>query len=86
MAIFRSKSSTRTLAILSLLAVAGAGVVLLAPDAEAVPAYGTHIKYYNNECHEVQVGYEYYNCDGVLESSWGVTSPYYTSATYGCLY
>lgn len=86
MAMFRSKSSIRTLTLLSLLAVAGAlAVVLVAPDAEAVPSYGTHIKYYNNASHDVQVGYRYYNCSGVLESQWGVTSPYYTSATYGCI-
>lgn len=87
MAMFRSKSSIRTLMmLLSLLAVASAAaVVLLGPDAQAEPAHGTHIKYYNNASHSVQVGYRYYTCEGVLDSQWGVTSPYYTSATYGCI-
>ncbi len=87
MAIFRSSSSTRTLTtLLALLAVTTGAVVLLAPTtAQAEPAHGTHIKYYNSAACGTQVGYRYYNCDGVLESQWGVTSPYYTSATYGCL-
>ncbi len=87
MAKFRSSSPAVTLTtLLTVLAVATGAVVLLAPTtAEAVPAYGTHIKYYDNASHCVQVGYRYYTCEGVLESQWGVTSPYYTSATYGCI-
>lgn len=56
-----------------------------AHDCRSRASYGTQIKYYNNANHDVQVGYRYYTCDGVLESQWGVTSPYYTSATYGCI-
>lgn len=87
MAILRSSSSTRSLtALLVLLAVTAGALVLLAPTtAEAEPAHGTHIKYYSDACHSVQVGYRYYNCDGILETQWGDTSPYYTSATYGCI-
>lgn len=87
MAIFRSAFSALTLTtVLTVLTVATGAVVLLAPTtAEAVPSYGTHIKYYSNAAHTTQVGYRYYTCDGVLASQWGVTSPYYTSATYGCV-
>lgn len=87
MALLRSKTSVRTLmTLLSLLAVASAAaVVFMAPGADAEPAHGTHIKYYNNASHSVQVGYRYYDCAGVLQSSWGVTSPYSSSATYGCI-
>ena len=86
MAMLRSASSPRTLTILLILIAVAVGSVLLVPTtAEAVPAYGTHIKYYNNAAHSTQVGYRYYNCAGELKSQWGVTSPYYTSATYGCI-
>lgn len=87
MALIRSSSPTRTLtAVLLLLAVAVGSVMLLAPTtAEAEPAHGTHIKYYNNASHSTQVGFRYYTCEGVLESQWGVTSAYSSSATYGCV-
>jgi Family of unknown function (DUF6289) len=87
MAMLRLSSTTVTrTTLVALLAVTIAGFVLLAPTtADAEPAHGTHIKYYNNSSHSTQVGYRYYNCDGVLESQWGVTSPYSSSATYGCL-
>lgn len=87
MTIFRSSSPTLTLTtLLALLVVTAGAVVLLAPTtAQAEPAHGTHIKYYNNASHSVQVGYRYYTCEGVLDSQWGVTSPYSTSATYGCI-
>ena len=87
MTIFRSSSPTLTLTtLLALLVVTAGAVVLLAPTtAQAEPAHGTHIKYYNNASHSVQVGYRYYTCAGVLDSQWGVTSPYSTSATYGCI-
>jgi Family of unknown function (DUF6289) len=87
MAMLRLSSTTVTrTTLVALLAIAIAGLVLLAPTtADAEPAHGTHIKYYNNSSHSTQVGFRYYNCDGVLESSWGVTSPYSSSATYGCL-
>lgn len=87
MAIFRTSSTTRTVTtLLTLFAVAVGTVVLLAPTtAEAEPAHGTHIKYYDNATCGNQVGYRYYTCEGVLESQWGVTSPYSTSATYGCI-
>jgi hypothetical protein len=87
MAIFRSSSSTLTLTtLLVLLAVTAGAVVLLAPTtAEAEPAHGTHIKYYSTAARTVQVGYRYYTCEGVLASQWGVTSPYSTSASYGCI-
>ena len=87
MTIFRSSSPTLTLTtLLALLVVTAGAVVLLAPTtAQAEPAHGTHIKYYNNASHSVQVGYRSYTCEGVLDSQWGVTSPYSTSATYGCI-
>lgn len=86
MAIFRSSPSTRTVAtLLTLLAIAIGGMVLMPPTADAVPAYGTHYKYYSTAARTTQVGYRYYTCDGVLASQWGVTSPYYTRATYGCI-
>ena len=87
MTIFRSSSPTLTLTtLLALLVVTAGAVVLLAPTtAQAEPAHGTHIKYYNNASHSVQVGYRYYTCEGVLDSQWGETSPYSTSATYGCI-
>ena len=87
MALLRSSAPTRNLTILmALLAVTVGAVVLLAPTtAEAEPAHGTHIKYYNNASHSVQVGYRYYTCEGVLDTQWGVTSAYSTSATYGCV-
>ena len=87
MAMFRSASSTLTLTtLLTLFAFATGAVVLLAPTtAEAVPSYGTHVKYYSDASYSTQVGYRYYNCEGVLQSEWGVTSCYSTSATYGCL-
>lgn len=87
MAMFRSSFSVRTLATLVLLAAVTAGAVaLFAPTtAEAEPAHGTHYKYYSSAAKTTQVGYRYYNCDGVLESQWGVTTAYYTRATYGCI-
>lgn len=86
MAALRSSSSTRTLAtLLTLLAVAIGAALLVPTTADAEPSHGTHIKYYDNASHCVQVGYRYYTCDGVLETEWGVTTPYYTSATYGCV-
>ena len=85
MAMFRSSSTKLTVVTLVTLFAVGA-VALLAPTiAEAEPAHGTHIKYYNNASHSVQVGYRYYNCDGVLESQWGVTSAYSSSASSGCI-
>jgi Family of unknown function (DUF6289) len=86
MTLFRSSRTLTLTTLLLLLSVTAGAVVLFAPTtAEAEPAHGTHIKYYSNASKTVQVGFRYYNCDGVLESSWGVTSPYYTSASYGCI-
>ena len=87
MALLRSSSSARTLtALLTLIAVTVGAVMLLAPTtAEAEPAHGTHIKYYSDASLCTQVGFRYYTCEGVLDSQWGVTSAYYTSATYGCI-
>ena len=87
MALFRSSSPTLALpTLLTLLVITVGAVVLLAPaTAEAEPAHGTHIKYYDSASHCVQVGFRYYTCEGVLDTEWGVTSPYYTSATYGCV-
>lgn len=87
MARLRSSPSTLTLTtLLALLVVSAGAVVLLAPTtAEAEPAHGTHIKYYDSASYCTQVGYRYYTCEGVLESEWGVTSAYSTSATYGCV-
>ncbi len=66
------------LAVLATLAVPTASV-----DAE--PAHGTHIDYYSSGTYCVQVGFEYYNCDGILESSWGYPTAYPISRTWGCL-
>lgn len=82
------RRSPRTLLFTALLAAfaVGAGIGLLAPQtADAVPAYGTHVKYYDTPACGNQVGYRYYDCDGVLQSSWGVVTAYSTYATYGCL-
>ncbi|HEX7154342.1 MAG TPA: DUF6289 family protein [Thermoanaerobaculia bacterium] len=87
MAMFQTSSAARTaITLLTLLAVATGAVLLVTPTtAEAEPAHGTHIKYYNNASHSTQVGYRYYTCEGVLASQWGVTSAYSSSATYGCI-
>lgn len=86
MALLRTSSSTRTVTtLLALIAVTVGAVMLLAPTAEAEPAHGTHIKYYSDATLCTQVGFRYYTCEGVLDTEWGVTSPYYTSATYGCV-
>ena len=82
---FFQTSSSKWTAFLVLLAIAAGAVVFVAPSADAVPSYGTHIKYYSTAAKTTQVGYRYYDCNGVLQSQWGVTSPYYTSATYGCI-
>lgn len=82
------RKSSRTLAFTALLAVfaLAAGVGMLVPTtADAVPAHGTHIDYYSTPACGTQVGYRYYDCNGVLKSSWGTTSPYSQSATYGCI-
>jgi len=72
--------------MLTLFPFAMGALALLAPTtAEAEPAHGTHIKYYSTAARTTQVGYRYYNCNGVLESQWGVTSAYSTSASYGCI-
>ena len=72
-------------ALLAIFAVAAAAGLLIPVPADAVPAHGTHVDYYDSATYCNQVGYEYYDCNGVLQSWWGVTSPYSQSATYGCV-
>lgn len=83
------RRNPRTLAFASLLVVfalaVGIGVLLVPGSADALPTCGTHVKYYNNANCDVQVGFRYYDCEGVLQSSWGVTSPYPVSNTYCCI-
>lgn len=82
-AIRRNPLALALAALLVVFALA-AGSLLMPQSVDALPADGTHIDYYNNASCDVQVGFRYYNCEGQLESSWGVTSPYYVSNTYGC--
>lgn len=77
----RAFAAAAVLAVFAIAAIAG---FLIPSPADAVPAYGTHFKYYSSPSHATQVGYRYYDCNGVLQSGWGSTSPYWTSATYGC--
>lgn len=55
------------------------------PKADALPACGTHYKYYNNCIDCVQIGYQYYDCNGQLQSSSGTfNTTCVTQATYCC--
>ncbi|HEX2163934.1 MAG TPA: hypothetical protein VHM02_08295 [Thermoanaerobaculia bacterium] len=83
----RSIVPSRRAVVAGLLAIFafGAAVGLVAPaPVDAVPAYGTHIDYYATAALCDQVGYRYYDCDGRLGSSWGVTTIHSVSNTYGC--
>jgi hypothetical protein len=82
----RFPSRARLAFLLSLLVLvsAAAGILAVFP-ADAGPAHGTHVKIFDNCSDCNQIGFTYYNCDGVLESSWGVQwSDCMTSFTYGC--
>lgn len=70
---------------LVLAVVLGLAALVVAPGSvDAEPAPGTHIKYYDGPACDYQIGFRYYDCDWVLQSSWGVTSQYEISNTYGC--
>jgi len=58
---------------------------LAPPRAEALPACGTHYKYYSSAALTTQVGYKYYDCNGVLVTSSGIVTIYKTVNTYCCL-
>jgi len=83
------RRNPRTLAFASLLVVfalaVGIGVLLVPGTADALPACGTHYKYYSTPSHTHQVGFKYYDCDGILQSWWGYWTQYSTSATYCCI-
>jgi hypothetical protein len=84
----RSLSPVRGLVLLAALLILTLSLTVFVPQgAEALPACGTHKRYYNNAAHTTQVGYRYYTCAGVLDpsKSSGVTSPYVVSNTYCCL-
>jgi len=83
------RRNPRRLAFASLLVVfalaVGVGVLLVPGSADALPACGTHHRYYNNADCDVWVGLRYYDCDGVLQTSWGYTTQWVVSATYCCI-
>jgi hypothetical protein len=58
--------------------------VMPAQNADALPACGTHYKYYTCGT-STQVGYRYYDCNGVLRSSSGYVTSCFTRNTYCCL-
>ncbi|HEX2253852.1 MAG TPA: DUF6289 family protein [Thermoanaerobaculia bacterium] len=71
--------------LLAVFATAFGAALVVAPTADAVPAYGHHYKYYDSPAKTHQVGLWYYDCNRVLKSTWGYKTPYYTVATYGCV-
>jgi hypothetical protein len=78
-------SLTRGIALLAALFLLTLSLTMFAPqDADALPACGTHIKYYSNSTYSVQVGYRYYDCNGVLKSSSGYVTIYKRVNTYCC--
>jgi hypothetical protein len=82
----RLPSRARLAVLLSILALVSTAAWFVAVvPADAVPAHGTHVKIFDNCTNCNQIGYTYYNCEGVRESYWGVQwSSCMTSATYGC--
>jgi len=58
--------------------------VIVPPSADALPACGTHKRYYSSSSYTTQVGYRYWNCDGVLVTSSGTTTPWATTNSYCC--
>ncbi|HEV8578535.1 MAG TPA: hypothetical protein VGX68_05575 [Thermoanaerobaculia bacterium] len=75
----------RRIALLAALLLLTLSLTALAPPAaDALPACGTHYKYYTCGT-STQVGYRYYNCSGVLVTSSGYTTSCFTRNTYCCL-
>ncbi|HSG39029.1 MAG TPA: hypothetical protein VLE27_05280 [Thermoanaerobaculia bacterium] len=76
----------RGLALFAALLLLGFSVTVFAPPkADALPACGTHYNYYNNCTDCVQIGQKYYDCNGVLQSSWGsFNTTCVTQTTYCC--
>lgn len=58
--------------------------VLAPPSADALPSCGTYYKYYSDSTYTYQVGQKYYNCSGVLVSSWGTVTSYRRVLRYCC--
>jgi hypothetical protein len=80
-----SPTAARGLALVAALLLLVLSLTLLAPPrAEALPACGTHYKYYSSAALTTQVGYRYYTCSGVLSSSWGSVTIYKIVNTYCC--
>jgi hypothetical protein len=82
-----SRQAGRGIALLAALLLLTLSLTVFSPKtADALPACGTHKKYYSSSAHTTQVGFRYYTCAGVLDpsKSWGVTSPYVISNTYCC--
>jgi len=83
-----SPRAVRGIRLLGALLILTLALTTFVPQgAEALPACGTHKKYYSSSTYTTQVGYRYYTCAGVLDpsKSSGVTSPYVISNTYCCL-
>ena len=82
----RSPRAARVLVLAAALLILALSLTVLAPPrVEALPACGTHHKYYNSAAKVTQVGFRYYNCSGVLVTSSGVVTPWQTVNTYCCL-
>jgi hypothetical protein len=80
-----SPTAARGLALIAALLLLVLSLTVLAPPrAEALPACGTHYKYYSSASLTTQVGYRYYTCQGVLASSWGTVTIYKIVNTYCC--
>lgn len=78
-------SASRGIALIcALLVLTLSLTVLTPPSADALPACGTHKKYYSNSSYTTQVGYRYWNCSGVLVTSSGYTTIYVITNRYCC--
>lgn len=83
------RRNPRTLAFASLLVVftlaVGVGITLVPNTADAVPLCGTHVKYYSDASHTTQVGLRYFDCDSVLQYSWGIITQWHSVEIYCCI-
>lgn len=76
---------SRGVALLAALVLLTLSLTMFAPqNADALPACGTHYKYYSDSTYTYQVGYKYYDCNGVLKSSSGYVTIYKTVNRYCC--
>lgn len=80
-------SRKRLTALLVAVALVATGTgFLIAPAADALPTCGTHVKIYDNCIDCNQIGFRYYDCDGVLQVQWGVqSSSCMHTVTYCCI-